>query len=124
MGDQYLKYGKFLRKTKIDEALQVINVIRGQMNLVGPRPELVEHSYLIPKDIRKILLSRKPGLTSLASIAFADEEQLISRAEDYWLKVKPIKIALDVFYVEHRDVFLDVWILWKTAVIVLRSFFK
>ncbi len=125
--DQYLKYGKFLRKTKLDECMQVVNILRGEMNIVGIRPENKETIYLIPKDIRKILLSRKPGLTSLSSIYFYDEEKLLkgpNASEIYYERIKPMKILLDVFYINNRDIFLDLWIIWRTALLVIKSFFK
>ena len=124
----YTRFGKFLRKTKLDELPQVVNWLKGDIAIVGSRPELPETIHLIPADIRKIILSRKPGLTSLASIHFADEEKIIQQgidnAYDYYVKIKPLKILLDVFYIQQRDFFLDLWIVWKTAVIVLKSFFK
>lgn len=124
----YTHWGKFLRKTKLDELPQVVNWLRGDIALVGPRPENVEAVSLIPKDLRKTLLSVKPGLTSLSSIHFHDEERLIQQggdnAYDYYTRIKPMKILLDVFYIQNRDIFLKSWILWRTLVIVLRNIFN
>lgn len=126
--DQYLKHGQFLRRTKLDELGQLINVLKGDMVLVGPRPELKESIHLIPKDIRKILLSVKPGLTSLSSVHFADEEKILQQgkdnAYDYHTKIKPMKILLDVFYVQHKSFLLDLAILWMTTKYVIRALFK
>lgn len=126
--DQYLRFGKFLRKTKLDELPQILNVFKGEMSIVGPRPELADHIELLPKDIKKILLSVKPGLTSLASIHFADEERIIQKGDnnayDYWARIKPLKITLDVFYIQNRDIFLNLWILWRTALVVLKALFR
>jgi lipopolysaccharide/colanic/teichoic acid biosynthesis glycosyltransferase len=122
----YTKFGKFLRKTKLDEFLQIINVLKGEMSLVGPRPELPETINLIPKDIRKILLSVKPGCTSLASVHFYDEEFILQQSGnqngDYYSKIKPMKILLDVFYVQHRSFLLKLAILWETFKLVIKSF--
>ena len=121
----YTRFGKFLRKTKLDEVPQLFNILKGDMNIVGVRPELPEFIHLIPKDIRKILLSKKPGLTSLSSIHFVDEELLLQQGTDhdldYHTKIKPLKILLDVFYIKHRNWLLDVWIIFKTVGIVLRN---
>lgn len=124
----YTKFGRFLRKTKLDEIPQIVNWIKCDINLVGPRPELPETIGLIPKDIRKIILSKRPGLTSLASIHFADEEFLLQQSNDsaidYYEKVKPMKLLLDVFYVQNKGFLLDLWIIWRTILIVLKGFFK
>jgi len=123
--DVYTKYGKWLRKTKLDEIMQLINVFKGEMSIVGVRPELKEHIDLIPKETREILLSRKPGLTSLSSLHFIDEESIIQKGKnneyDYWVKIKPMKILLDVYYIQNRDFWLDIWIVWRTAILVLKS---
>lgn len=124
--DGYTRFGKFLRKTKLDELPQVLNWLKGDVALVGPRPELVEEVGVLPADVRKKILSIKPGLTSLASIHFHDEESLLkgsSATFDYYTKIKPLKILLDMFYVEHRGFLLNIWILYRTAVIVLKSIF-
>jgi len=124
----YTKWGKFLRKTKLDELPQIVNWLRGDISLVGPRPELPETIGLIPKDLRKIITSVKPGLTSLASIHFNDEESIIQQGQDntydYYAKIKPAKILLDVFYIQNRDIFLKTWIIWRTFLIVIKSLFK
>lgn len=124
----YTKFGRFLRKTKLDELPQILNWIKRDINIVGPRPELPETIDLIPKDIRKIILSKRPGLTSLASIHFADEEFLLQQSKDsavdYYEKVKPMKLLLDVFYVQNKSFLLDLWIIWRTILIVFRGLTK
>lgn len=125
--DGYTKFGRFLRKTKLDELPQVFNWLRGDVNIVGPRPENQETIHIIPSDIRRTILSVRPGLTSLASIHFSDEETLLkssAAAEIYHTRIKPIKLILDAFYVEHRGFLLNCWIVWRTFVIILKSFFK
>ena len=124
----YTRFGRFLRKTKIDELAQIINVLKGDLNLVGPRSNVQEYWDIAPDHLKRKILSRKPGLTSLASIHFHDEESLIQQGAnnsyDYYSRIKPMKILLDVFYVQHRDPFLKIWIIWRTGLIVLKSFFK
>ena len=124
----YTKFGKFLRKTKLDELPQIINVLRGELNLVGPRPEEERNVAVLPEETKRILLSRRPGLTSLASIHFFEEGQILDKSSDlyrdYWEKVKPLKIVLDCFYIQHRNLFLDWWIIFKTATTIIKSLFN
>ena len=126
--DVYTKWGRFLRKTKIDELPQILNVLKGDLNIVGPRPDFQDYWDIAPEYIKKKILSIKPGLTSLASIYFHDEEQLLEGTEDkiknYYTIIKPMKNTLDMFYIEHRDFFLDLWIVWRTAIILLKKIFK
>ena len=124
---EYLPLGHFLRKTKLDELPQLWNVLKGDMSLVGPRAEEERTINLVPEELKKILLSVKPGLTSLSSIHFFDEERILKLSPDafktYWLSVKPMKIALDVFYVNNHSFLLDLAILWITFKLVVKSFF-
>ena len=121
--ESYTRFGRFLRKSKLDELPQLLNLIKGDLSLVGPRPENAECIDLIPKDIRKILLSVKPGLTSLSSVHFYNEEELLREDgyEVYYERIKPIKLILDCFYIEHRGLLLKLWIIWRTFVLVLKS---
>ena len=122
--NQYLKYGKFLRKTKLDELPQIFNVLKREMNIVGVRPEELRSIRLIPRELRTILLSRKPGLTSLASLHFIDEEFILShsrdQAKDYFEKIKPAKLVLDAFYVQNKCFLLDLAIIWMTVKVVFK----
>lgn len=126
--EQYTKFGKFLRKTKLDELPQLFNVIKRDMNLIGPRPEEERTIEILPKHIREMILSVRPGLTDLASLFFINEEKILLESEqkqyDYWTKVKPMKFILQAFYVENRCLSLDLWILFQTCKQVLKSFFK
>lgn len=124
--EHYTKWGKFLRKIKADEFLQVINVLKGEMTLVGPRPDFQETYDVMPDYAKKTLLSVKPGCTSLASVHFFDEERLLQEAgedkyKNYWTKVKPAKILLDTFYIQNRCWLLDLAILYMTAKKVIKS---
>ena len=126
--EQYIGYGRFLRQTKIDELPQIWNLIKRDINIVGPRPEEEKTINVIPEDIRNILLSRRPGLTSLTSIHFFDETHILEKSldqhKDYWTKIKPLKITLDIFYIQNRDIFLDFWIIWKTVILIVKSFIR
>ena len=125
--EQYTFLGRFLRKTKTDELPQLWNVIKRDINLVGPRAEEERSLSVIPKETRDILLSVRPGLTSLSSIHFFDEEAILRDAKDkhkvYWTFIKPTKILLDTFYIEHKCFALDLVIIWLTLKKVIKSFF-
>ncbi len=119
------KIGKFLRKTKIDELPQLINVLIGEMSLVGPRPEVIEYVDLYPENIRKVILSVKPGITDWASINMINENELLAKEIDvhkaYVEKILPIKLDFAFFYINHRSFYQDIKILWLTLVKLFMS---
>lgn len=110
--------GHFLRKYKLDELPQLINVLKGEMSLVGPRPEVPEYVEFYPEGIREIVLSVPPGMTDKASIEFVNENDLLTNANDpvkvYKEKVLPIKLDYYVQYVNERSLFLDFRLILKT----------
>lgn len=114
--------GRLLRRTKADELPQLVNVLKGEMSLVGPRPEhpgYVEH--YTPE--QRAVLSVRPGMTGPTALAFIDEEQILSGgdAEALYLKeVMPQKLALDMNYVSTATFGGDLRILFKTARLLLR----
>jgi len=114
--------GHVLRKYKFDELPQLINVLKGEMSLVGPRPEVPEYVEFYPDDVRNIVLSVPPGMTDRASIEFVNENELLSGAEDpvndYKNKVLPIKLDFYVDYVEQRSLYLDFTLIIKTIVAI------
>lgn len=118
------KSGLFLRKYKLDELPQLINVLRGEMSLVGPRPEVPEYVEYWPADLRELILSVSPGITDYASIEFRDENKLLgvvgNPVETYISEIMPIKLAYYVRYVRERSVFLDFWLVLKTIASILR----
>ena len=127
--EYYTRFGKFLRKVKADEFLQLINVLKGEMSLVGPRPDFQEAYDVLPDYAKKTILSVKPGCTSLSSIHFFDEERLLQEAgedkyKNYWTRVKPAKILLDTFYIQNKCVLLDLAILWLTFKKVIKAVFN
>lgn len=98
------RVGNFLRKTKIDELPQLLNVLKGDMSLVGPRPEVRKYVDLYTEEQRKVL-SVRPGITDYASIEYVNENELLSKASDpdrvYIEEVMPDKIKLNMKYLEH-----------------------
>jgi len=113
------KSGKFLRKYKIDELPQLIDVFLGHMSLVGPRPEVPEFMDLYPVDIRDKVLSVRPGITDLASIEMIDENQLLGKFNDpreaYIINILPVKQQYYLEYVENRSFWLDLKIILFTV---------
>ena len=112
------RFGALLRRTKLDELAQLLDVLAGSMSLVGPRPEVPRYVALYPAALRDVVLSVRPGLTDLASIEFRDEAALLARAADpereYVEVVMPRKLQLAAQYVRQASLGLDVTILWRT----------
>ena len=110
--------GHVLRKYKFDELPQLINVLKGEMSLVGPRPEVPEYVEFYPKDVREIVLSVPPGMTDRASIEFVNENDILSGSidpvNDYKNKVLPVKLDFYVDYVKQRTLWLDFTLIIKT----------
>lgn len=98
------RVGYFLRKTKMDELPQLLNVLKGDMSLVGPRPEVRKYVELYTEEQRKVL-SVRPGITDYASIEYVNENELLSQAVDpdrtYIEEIMPDKIKLNMRYLEH-----------------------
>lgn len=113
------KIGAFLRKYKLDELPQLINVFKGDMSLVGPRPEVPRYVKLYNEEQRKVL-DVKPGITDLASIRYRDENELLGTAENpdefYINTIMPDKLALNVEYINKSNVFFDVYIIIQTII--------
>jgi lipopolysaccharide/colanic/teichoic acid biosynthesis glycosyltransferase len=113
------KIGAFLRKYKLDELPQLINVFKGDMSLVGPRPEVPRYVELYSEEQRKVLEVR-PGITDLASIRYRDENDLLGEAEDpdelYINTIMPDKLALNLEYINKNNVFVDIYIILKTII--------
>ena len=114
--------GKILRAKKINELPQLWNVLVGDMSLVGPRPEDPEIVKTWDEDLRDIILSVRPGITSPASIQFRDEEELLSSGnlmDDYLKKILPSKLRLDSLYVQRRTILSDLDVVLLTAINLL-----
>ena len=111
------RVGRLLRRTKIDEVPQLLNVVKGDMSLVGPRPELPEYVQAFHQQYEEIL-SVRPGITDLASLKFIDEASLLARASDpeliYREYVLPQKLALARQYVREHSLRLDAMLLVRT----------
>ncbi|PMM86397.1 sugar transferase [Vibrio breoganii] len=117
--------GQFLRKSKVDELPQLIDVVLGKMSLVGPRPEVQEFIDEYPSHVRDVVLSVRPGITDQASIEMIDENQILSKYNDpkkaYIEHILPIKQRYYVAYAENNNIFLDIQIIVKTIFKILSS---
>jgi len=112
------KIGKFLKKYQLDELPQLINVIKGEMSLVGPRPEVKMYVDMMTDEERKTILSVRPGMTDLASLWDFHEDEILKGSSDpektYQEKIRPTKIKFQLDYVKNRSFLLDLKIILKT----------
>ncbi len=110
--------GKWLRQYKLDELPQLLDVVRGKMSLVGPRPEVPEYVAHYPPDVKQVVLSVRPGITDNASIEYRDENDILAKSDDpereYIEKVMPVKLEFYMRYVEERSMAGDLAIILRT----------
>ena len=113
------RVGKILRKTKIDELPQLLNVLKGDMSLVGPRPEVPRYVELFRPDYEHILKVR-PGLTDLASLKYSDEASILGQSanpeRDYVARLLPDKIRLAKEYIQRSSLLFDVKLIVETII--------
>ena len=118
------RVGAFLRRTKLDELAQLINVLRGEMSFVGPRPEVEEYVKLYTPQQRQVLLVR-PGITDYASIAYRNENELLAGAADprrmYIEEIMPAKLELNMKYLREISPLSDVKLILGTVAAVMRG---
>jgi lipopolysaccharide/colanic/teichoic acid biosynthesis glycosyltransferase len=118
---RFTRVGRFLARTKLDELPQFWNVLRGDMSVVGPRPEDPSFVAEAPQAFEQALQVR-PGITGLAQLEYADEGSLLDRRDPlghYRSKILPRKLALDSLYVKRASILLDLRVLWYTAITVV-----
>jgi lipopolysaccharide/colanic/teichoic acid biosynthesis glycosyltransferase len=118
MNDERItRSGKFIRKFKLDEFPQFINVLKGEMSVVGPRPEVKEFVELYAQDQRSIL-NVKPGITDFASLEYFEENKLLGLSENpkqtFISVIMPAKIELNKKYLNHPNLGTDLKIIWRT----------
>lgn len=115
------RIGKFIRKFKMDELSQLINVLLGDMSLVGPRPNVQRETDLYTKSEKKLLLVR-PGITDISSIVFSDEGEILSNSKDpdidYNQLIRPGKGYLGIFYIENQSFLLDIKLIFITLITI------
>lgn len=116
--DRITSVGRFLRRTKLDELPQLVNVFRGEMSLVGPRPEDSRYVELYTTEQLEILQYR-PGITSMASLTYRNEEKLLTGydwEQRYVDEIMPAKLAIDIKYSRGANVFTDIWLIVRTLI--------
>ena len=119
------KFGNFLRKTKINELPQIINVIKGDISIVGPRPVLEQDWKLYSNSVINKIYNLKPGLTGIGSIVFRDEESLISSVKDedyhkfYKRVIAPYKGKLEMWYQKNHSILVDIKLIFLTALVIV-----
>jgi lipopolysaccharide/colanic/teichoic acid biosynthesis glycosyltransferase len=121
--------GGFLRKSKINELPQLINIFLGHMSFVGPRPVMPVSFAAYPDDVQKVIYNVQPGLSGIGSIVFRDEEELISAVKDaggdtwefYQNKIYPFKGSLEDWYQKNRSFLVDFKVILATILVVLFS---
>ncbi|WP_418223345.1 sugar transferase [Clostridium isatidis] len=113
------RVGAFLRKYKIDELPQLFNVLKGDMSLVGPRPEVPRYVKLYTEEERRVLKVR-PGITDLASIRYSDENDILGKVEnpeEYYINViMKDKLKLNLEYIEKSNIVFDIYLIIKTII--------
>lgn len=118
------RIGQVLRKYKLDELAQLIDVFIGDMSLVGPRPEVPRYVSYYPVEAREIIQSVKPGITDWASIEYKNENEILGRAKDpeaaYVNEVLPVKIRYYVDYAKNRSFWGDLRIIFATFSALIR----
>ena len=117
------RVGAFVRRYKFDEFPQFINVLRGDMSVVGPRPEVMEYVRHYTAEQRKVL-DYKPGITDLASISYFEENKLLAKSRDpertYLEEIMPNKIRINLKYQLTATVWRDLGVVWKTAMRMIK----
>lgn len=111
--------GYYLRKYKLDELPQLLNILKGDMSIVGPRPEVEKYVNMYSIEQKKILLVR-PGLTDYASLAYINENEILSQSphpeKTYIEEIMPAKLTLNLKYISDQSFFVDLKIIWRTLV--------
>lgn len=114
--------GRWMRRTKLDELPQLLNVLRGEMTLVGHRPSC-QREYEMYTDEELRIFSQPPGLTGIATIVFSDAQELLRRTTDsdlsYHQLLRPWKSRLSLLYLQHQTLWLDLQIVFLTALVLL-----
>ena len=113
------RVGRIIRKYKLDEFMQLWNVFKGDMSLVGPRPN-VEREVDLYTNVERHLLDVKPGITGFASIVFSDEGEILKDSQnpdlDYNQLIRPWKSRLGLLYIENQNIILDFWLIMLTVI--------
>jgi len=117
-----LPVGKFLRKTKLNELPQLINIFIGDMSLIGPRPQTIRCFEAFPQIYQKEIMKVRPGLSGIGSIVFRNEEEILSNSKDadyiYDELIMPYKGELESWYIKRKNIFLYFYLIFLTTLVV------
>jgi lipopolysaccharide/colanic/teichoic acid biosynthesis glycosyltransferase len=120
-----LPFGRFLRKTKINELPQLINILRGDMSIVGPRPRTKQFFEALPIEYRKTISKIKPGLSGIGSIIFRNEDEILQKVNDPYkfdlYVITPYKAELEMWYMKNRNIKTYFELILITVVVLLFS---
>ena len=118
-----LPFGRFLRKTKINELPQLINILRGEMSIIGPRPLTKDNFDAYDEKVKNKIISVQPGLSGIGSIVFRDEEKFLNTEVDalatYRDVIAPYKGELELWYVERKSLTLNIMLILTTLIVIL-----
>ncbi len=119
-----LPVGRFLRATKINELPQLLNVLLGDMSLIGPRPQARAHFEVFPEHVKQEIVKVRPGLSGVGSIVFRDEESILAKCDTdrqhfYAQEIAPYKGELELWYVQHQSFTLDLLLILFTIQVVV-----
>lgn len=117
-----MPFGKFLRMSKLNEIPQVMNVLLGDMSIVGPRPLMPVSFNLYNDEVKQKIYASKPGMTGIGSLVFRDEEKILSLASDpkiMYQKIYPYKGKLEIWYLQNASLWVDIKIIFLTAWTIL-----
>jgi lipopolysaccharide/colanic/teichoic acid biosynthesis glycosyltransferase len=118
-----LPFGKFLRKTKLNELPQLFNILKGDMSVIGPRPLHQRQFSFYTENDQKLISSIKPGLSGVSSIIFRDEDKILQNTSDpdktYKKIITPKKAKLEKWYVQNRSIYLYLKLIILTLIVVL-----
>jgi lipopolysaccharide/colanic/teichoic acid biosynthesis glycosyltransferase len=112
------RFGKFLRISKVNELPQIVNVLKGDMSIVGPRPLMDVSFRLYPENVQEVIYNSKPGMTGIGSLIFRDEEKMVTEAEDpraMYVAIIAYKGALELWYQKNASLYTDFMIIFLTA---------
>lgn len=117
-------FGRFLRKTKINELPQLFNILLGDMSIVGPRPQMEVDFLKFPEHVQAVIYDSHPGITGIGSIIFRDEEKWISefkgdKHEFYRQHIAPYKGEVELWYQKHISFYTDFMLIFLTAWVIL-----
>ena len=119
------RVGEYIRKFKCDEFAQLIDVLLGDMSLVGPRPEVPQYVEHYPEEMRNVIFTVRPGITDLASIIYRNENDLLAKSQNpeltYINEILPEKLNLSLEYVKNASLINDLKIIFKTVFMILKG---